>query len=181
MLALLMVAGGACGGLEEDGEGGEGEPCRTDGTCDAGLVCNADNICEQEQQQGFTALYETTSFQKCSGCHAPGAAGFVDGETEATQNWSTRNDAYQSLQGNASGLSGNFAGCNGAPFIGSTPETSLLVAVFDDTVRSNFTLGDFPDCNSDSISDMTLKIGGALDSAELALLKDWISAGAPDN
>lgn len=180
-IAALAIAGtwlAACGAAEE---GGLGQPCLPDGTCDPGLVCNAENICEQEGgEPSFTTLYQSSSFSNCSGCHAPGAPGFTDG-TEATQDWSTRATAYQSLQGTASGLIGNFAGCNGVPLIGDGPDTSLLVAVFDETVRTAFSLPNFPDCTVDSISDMTLKIGGSLTSQELTLLKDWITAGALDN
>ena len=125
-------------------------------------------------------MYQSSSFQQCSGCHAPGAPGFQNG-VEATQDWSSRAKAYTSLQGDASGLIGNFAGCNGVPLIGATPETSLLAAVFDETIRAAFSLQDFPTCTADAISDMTLKIGNPLSAQELTLLKDWISAGAPDD
>ncbi len=134
---------------------------------------------EEEEEGAFTTLYNSGSFQQCAQCHAPGADGFVDG-TEATQNWSTQANAYTSLQGTASGLIGNFEGCNGVPFINQTPDDSLLVAVFDENVRAGFSLDGFPDCNSDTISDMTLKIGGALEEAILSLLKQWISDGAPN-
>lgn len=174
-LALAGVLAG-CGAAEE---GGEGQPCRPDGTCDPGLVCNEADICEPEAQDTFTQIYQSASFQQCAGCHAPGAPGFTDG-TEATQDWSTRDSAYQSLQGTASGLVGNFAGCNGVPFIGATPADSLLVAVFDEEIRAAFSLDGFPDCNADTISDMTVKIGGPLSTEEMTLLKDWINAGAPD-
>jgi len=177
-LASLWLTG--CPATEDE-QGGLGQPCLPDNTCNAGLVCNADGICEQDGGgPSFTTLYGSTSFGSCADCHAPDAPGFTDG-TEATQNWSSRASAYQSLQGNASGLIGNFEGCNGVPFIGDGPDSSLIVAVFDETVRTNFSLAAHPDCNVDSISDMTLKIGGALTSQELNLLKDWISAGAPDN
>jgi hypothetical protein len=127
----------------------------------------------------FTEIYNSTEFQKCSGCHAPGAPGRVEG-IEATQDWSTRDKAYAALMGQASGLIGNFAGCNGVPFIGPTPEESLLVAVFDEQVREGFMVASTPDCTGDAISDMTLKIGMPLSSDVLNQLKDWISAGAPD-
>src|SRR5688572_7952486 len=90
----------------------------------------------------FTAIYESDEFQECSGCHAPGAPGRVDG-TETTQNWSTRDTAYSSLQGNAAGLIGNFEGCNGVPFLGDSAQQSLLVAVFDEDVRASFELAAF--------------------------------------
>ena len=130
-------------------------------------------------EDDFTRIYNSMSFQTCAGCHAPGAPGFIDG-TEATQDWSTRETAYQTLQGMASGLIGNFEGCNGVPLIGATPETSLLLATFDDSIRAEFTLADHPDCNMDTISDMTLKIGGPLPTEDLQLLTQWLANGAPD-
>ena len=63
--------------------------------------------------------------------------------------------AYASLQGTASGLTGNFEGCNGVPFIGDSVESSLIVATFDEDVRENFSHPDFPDCTGDAISDMS--------------------------
>lgn len=138
---------------------------------DAGMV----------EQDPFSELYASATFQQCQGCHAPDAPGF-DPEmgVEATQDWSTRDSAYQALQGTASGLIGNFEGCNGVPFIGDTPETSLLVAVFDEDVRLAFSLPDFPDCTADTISDMNLKLGSEISQVELDLLKQWITAGAPN-
>jgi hypothetical protein len=174
ILLALCSAGGLTLGCGAAQEGAEGQPCRPDGSCDAGLSCNASSICEAGK---WTRLYQSASFQKCAGCHAPGAAGFVNG-TEATQDWSSQGTAYTKLKGNASGLIGNFVACNGVPFLGATPATSLLVAVFDQTVRGSFTSGD---CNVDTISDMTLKIGGALEAGELALLKEWITAGTPND
>jgi hypothetical protein len=136
------------------------------------------SACGAAEEGMFQQIYDSASFQQCAGCHAPGASGFVEG-TEATQDWSTQDTAYSSLQGQASGLIGNFEGCNGVPFLAATPADSLLVAVFDEGVRSAFSLTNYPDCTADSISDMTLKIGGALTTAELSLLKEWITAGAP--
>jgi|GEM_PF-3201172 len=121
----------------------------------------------------FTQLYNSPEFQMCQNCHAPGAPGFVDG-TEATQDWSSEQAALSSLMGTASGLIGNFADCNGVDFIGETPEDSLLVAAFDETVRQNYDNPAFPDCNADTISDMTLNIGGALSTETRALLDQFI-------
>ncbi len=148
----------------------------------SGYGCAAEDLLGADaggDSDSFTLIYESSQFQKCVGCHAPGAAGFVNG-TEATANWTTRDTAYAALQGNASGLIGNFAGCNGVPLIGDTPETSLVVAVFDQTVRADFTVAGFPDCDVDSISDMTLKINEQLPAGLLTDLKAWITAGAPD-
>lgn len=154
---LALVFNAACGG-EDDVVGGTG--------------VNADG-------DAFGSIYASTEFQMCSGCHAPGAPGRVQG-IEATQDWSTRDKAYASLMGEASGLIGNFAGCNGVPFIGATAEESLLVAVFDEQVRENFMVASTPDCTGDAISDMTLKIGTPLSTEVLNQLKDWINDGAPD-
>lgn len=128
----------------------------------------------------FASIFEADEFQECSGCHAPGAPGRTEG-MEATQNWSTRASAYSSLQGNASGLIGNNAGCNGVPFLGDSAEESLLVASLDEDVRVAYDNPSFPDCNADAIADQTLKIGGPLPASLLAELKAWVDAGAPNN
>jgi mono/diheme cytochrome c family protein len=126
--------------------------------------------------EGFASIYESDEFQTCSGCHAPGAPGKVSG-TEATQDWSTQATADASLQRTASGLIGNFAGCNGVPFIGSSADQSLLVAVFDSDVRANFENAQFPSCNADAITDETLRLGRDLPAGLLQDLKDWIDGG----
>jgi cytochrome c5 len=125
----------------------------------------------------FTRIYED---EACSGCHAPGAPGRMEG-MEATQNWSSRAAAFSSLQGNASGLIGNFQGCNGVPLIGSSADESLLIAALDFDVRSSFSVSGFPDCTGDAIADQTDKINGGLPDGWLDDLKDWIDAGAPNN
>jgi hypothetical protein len=127
----------------------------------------------------FSSIYASAEFQECSGCHAPEAPGRTEG-TEATQDWSTRDSAYASLQGTASGLIGNFSGCNGVPFLGPTAEESLLVAAFDEDVRAAYDNPSFPECDGAAISDQTLKIGGPLPPGLLAELKAWVDAGAPD-
>lgn len=125
----------------------------------------------------FTTLYQTATFQGCVDCHAPGAPGFVSG-TEATQDWTTRDTAFTSLKGNASGLIGNFQDCNGVPLIGPTADQSLLVAVFDPTVRANFSYPGFPNCTAVDIVDETLRPGYVpLSSTDLARLKAFIDAG----
>ena len=163
MLSRLLLAGFACAALSLTGCG-DVDPLGPD----AGPV------------DTFTQIYQASGFAQCGGCHAPGAPGFTDG-TEATQDWSSRDSAYTSLTtGDASGLMGNFEDCNGVPLIGDTPETSLLVAALDEDVRADFSLANFPNCNSDTISDMTLKIGGPVPTADLNLLKQWIMDGAPN-
>ncbi|GAB4558855.1 MAG: hypothetical protein Tsb0020_04150 [Haliangiales bacterium] len=164
MISRLLLAGLAGAALSLAGCGDVDDPLGPD----AGPV------------DTFTQIYQSSGFQQCSGCHAPGAPGFTDG-TEATQDWSSRDSAYMSLTtGDASGLMGNFEDCNGVPLIGDTPETSLLVATLDEDVRADFSLANFPNCNSDTISDMTLKIGGPIPAADLNLLKQWIMDGAPN-
>ncbi|HWO07872.1 MAG TPA: hypothetical protein VNN80_00290 [Polyangiaceae bacterium] len=126
---------------------------------------------------GFDSIYESEQFQECAGCHAPDAPGFVEG-TEATQDWSTRDTAHTTLHRSASGLIGNFAGCNGVPFLGATAEQSLLVAALDETVRVDFSVPGMPSCDGDAIADQTDKIGGPLPDDLLQDLKDWINGGA---
>lgn len=125
----------------------------------------------------FTSIYEN---ETCSDCHAPGAPGRVAG-MEATQNWSSRAAALSSLKGNASGLIGNFQGCNGVPLIGPSADQSLLIASLDFDVRADFSPAGFPDCTADAIADQSEKVSGGLPSGWLDDLKDWIDAGAPNN
>jgi hypothetical protein len=127
----------------------------------------------------FTSIYEQIG-SDCSECHAPGAPGRTAG-IESTQNWSTRASALSSLRGDASGLIGNFAGCNGEPLLRSSADQSLLVASLDDDVRANFESPDNPDCNGDAVSDQNLKLGSPLSGSVLQNLKDWVDSGAPDN
>lgn len=139
--------------------------------------------CGSEPADGasFTNIYSSSTFKQCPQCHAPNAPGKTEG-TEATQDWSTRDKAYSTLKtGKASGLIGNFSACNGVALIGATAAQSLLVAALDEDVRENFATPSAPDCNGDTISDMTLKIGSAVPASLLADLKSWINAGAPDN
>lgn len=144
----------------------------------AGLGCT-DAVDELTGDGGdFDSIYNSAAFQQCSECHAPGAPGKVAG-TEATQDWSSADSARRTLRGSASGLIGNFAGCNGVPLIGSSAEQSLLVASLDLEVRMNFELADHPDCTGDAIADQTLNIDGDLPAGVLQDLKDWIDAGAP--
>jgi cytochrome c5 len=141
-------------------------------TCLTGCPVEEPGGADAAPADTFTMLYETLG-ETCRGCHAEGAIGAPVG-TEATQDWSSVDSARSTLQGTASGLMGNFAGCNDVPFLGDTPETSLLVAAFDENVRADFSLAEFPDCNADTISDMTLKIGRPLSAAELSLLRQFV-------
>lgn len=144
----------------------------------AGLAAIALTGCPAEEDLGpdagpedsFTQVYNAIG-ERCAGCHAPGAPGKAEG-TEATQDWSSRDSALASLQGMASGLIGNFAGCNGVPFIGPTPESSLILAALDEDVRADFSLDD---CSGESVSDMQLKLGAnALSNQELTLVWNWL-------
>jgi hypothetical protein len=125
----------------------------------------------------FSSIYAELG-QPCSECHAPGAPGRTEG-IEATQDWSTRDRARTTLRGTASGLIGNFQGCNGVPLLGSSAEQSLLVASLDDDVRRSFELAAYPDCTGDSISDQNMWLSEPVSDSLLQDLKDWIDAGAP--
>jgi hypothetical protein len=145
-----------------------------------GLGCG-ETIDALESGDTFGRIYESLeegSTAPCSSCHAPGAPGRT-ADIETTQDWSTRDTAYTTLRENAAGLVGNFAACNGVPFIGSSADTSLLVAALDEGVRMNFVAPGNPDCNADAVADQTLKLGGPVPDDVLQELKDWIDDGAP--
>ena len=132
---------------------------------------------DTEEATAFTSLYEGY-LQDCALCHAADAPG-ITSDTEQTLDFSSADTAYSSLMGSASGLVGNQAGCNGVKFVMSgKPSSSLLVAVLVEDVRQGFDLASNPDCNVDSISDMTVKVGSIPDDAFLNSLKDWITDGA---
>jgi hypothetical protein len=126
----------------------------------------------------FTMVYEAIG-EKCAGCHAPGAPGSGPG-VEATQDWSSRDSALNSLQGMSTGLVGNFADCNGVPFIGPTPESSLILAAIDPDVKADFSVSN---CNTDTLSDMNLKLAAdPLSAQDVALVREWLmeeTAGSP--
>lgn len=184
LLALSVSFGlTGCGGEEEDDLthlGGSGGEASSDEGGEASSDEGGDEASSDEGggDAAFAAIYEAAGFSGCGNCHSPDAPGNVDG-TEKTQDWSDADSAYAALQGVASGLVGNFEGCNGVPFIGDSVETSLIVATLDEEVRDNFVHPDFPDCTGDTISDMTLKTPGFSDD-DLDALKAWIAAGAPE-
>jgi mono/diheme cytochrome c family protein len=122
----------------------------------------------------FTSVY--ADFKSCAECHAPGAQGNTAG-TEATQDWSSSAKAYSSLKGKASGLVGNFAGCNGVSFIGSSADDSLLAASLDSDIRAKFMASS--SCTGDDVADQTLH--QSVSSSAVKNLEDWINAGAPNN
>jgi len=133
--------------------------------------------CAPEEAGTFTGVYEEY-FVECANCHAPGALGATS-DIEKSLDFSTEDSAYSTLMGSASGLSGNQAACNGVKFVvAGDPSTSLVVAVVDEDVRQAFDLPGNADCNADSISDMTVKVGFAPGSTFLDSLKQWIESGA---
>jgi hypothetical protein len=128
----------------------------------------------------FTSLYGDY-FSNCKDCHSPAGAGRTS-DTEQTLNFTSHDTALSTLKtGMASGLVGNFTGCNGVPFIASTPGSSLVVAVLDQSTRQAIDLSGHPDCDSSSIPDMTAKVGHAPSTQFVAALKTWITDGAMDN
>lgn len=121
----------------------------------------------------FSSLYGGY-FQNCTVCHTPDAPGRTS-STETALDFTSESTALATIsEGVATGLSGNEAGCNGVPFVGDSPETSLIVASIDETVRASFSVSGFPDCTAESIADMTLKSGGAPDAQFVTDLKQWI-------
>lgn len=121
----------------------------------------------------FVTLYDSYFYQ-CDSCHGPDAPGKTS-DTEQSLDFTDVDTAYASITGGvATGLTGNQAGCNGVPFLGDAPETSLLVAVVDESVRATFSLADYPDCDGDAITDMTLRVGNAPDATTLDLLYQWV-------
>ena len=139
--------------------------------------------CEELEEPTFTNLYDGY-FQECKSCHAPGAPGFEEGKTETSLNFSSQSSAYNSIStGKAAGLVGNQADCNGVRFVdgGADPAKSLIVAVLDGGVRRAFDLSSTPNCNQDTISDMTVKVGSSPSSGFVDDLKEWIEAGAPND
>ena len=145
------------------------------------MGCDAEvgDLVEDLDSSQFAAVYNSPGFASCSNCHTPDAPGKVEG-TENTQDWTDQDTAYAALQGTASGLIGNFEGCNGVPFIGDTVETSLIVAALDQDVRDNFAHPDFPNCTPEAISNMQLKVGGTVTDDDLNALKTWIENGAQE-
>jgi hypothetical protein len=128
----------------------------------------------------FQALYDGY-FQTCVSCHTPDGPGRVAG-TETTLDLSTVQTAFATLtQGMAAGLIGNVESCNGVHLLGSTYETSLVVATIDDAVRTTFLATGQGQCDQAAVTDMTLKVEGQTPPSPAFLrdLKAWIDAGAP--
>jgi hypothetical protein len=116
---------------------------------------------------------------ECAACHAPGAAGKTR-DTEQSLDFSTVATTAATLKGNATGLVGNFSGCNGVPFIvPGHPAQSLLVASLDQSTRKAFSAAGGA-CDESAISDMTVKLAPA-PAGFVEALKAWITEGAPSN
>ncbi|MEZ4363004.1 MAG: hypothetical protein R3B48_22625 [Kofleriaceae bacterium] len=131
-------------------------------------------------QATFTSLY-ADYFAKCKNCHTPTAPGRTS-DTEQTLDFTTKASAYTTITtGVAMGLVGNHAGCNGAPFVGSTPASSLILAVLDQPTRQAIDLPGFANCDIDAITDATVKSGAQPSAAFVTALKEWITAGKPNN
>ena len=127
----------------------------------------------------FTSLYGDY-FSTCANCHSPTGPGRTS-DTEKTLDFSTRFTAYTTIKtGMASGLMGNFMDCNGVPFVGATPGSSLILAALDQPTRQAFDLKASPMCGVDTISDET-KWSGAASVEFIAALKTWLGNGAPNN
>lgn len=126
----------------------------------------------------FASLYGDY-FGHCSQCHTPTAPGRTS-DIEQNLNFSSKATAYTTITTMmASVPMGNFTGCNGVAFVMSgTPAKSLIVAVLDQGTRQSFDVGT---CGRDDIPDETLMVGSAPSAAFVTALKDWISAGAPNN
>ncbi|MEM1416837.1 MAG: hypothetical protein AAGH15_18210 [Myxococcota bacterium] len=116
----------------------------------------------------------------CADCHAPGAPGFIDGETEATQNWSSLAAAQSSLNGNASGLFTPFDACDGVPLVvPNQPNASLIMAYLDSSVRASFSANGGA-CNADTIADgfIRMSVANGITNGDVENLRSWIAAGA---
>lgn len=135
-------------------------------------------VTDNTPQPHWSSLY-STYLVNCKQCHAPSAPGGTS-DTEKTLDFSTAAQGYSTVSGgSASGLQGNFAGCNGTKFVvAGHPEQSLLVAALDSSTRSSFSSGS---CTSDTISDETVKQGAAPPAGWMTALQQWITNGAPND
>jgi hypothetical protein len=129
----------------------------------------------------FTSLYGDY-FGNCKQCHSPAGPGRTS-TIEKTLDFTSKATAYTTLKtGMATGLTGNQMGCNGVPFIGTTPAKSLVLAVLDQPTRQTIDLSPtYPNCDIDSITDATVKTAKQPSAAFVTALKTWITAGAPNN
>lgn len=129
----------------------------------------------------FASLYGDY-LSNCKSCHAPGAPGRDEVNIEKTLDFSTKATAYSTLKMMASGMTGNQTGCNGVPFLDTTPAKSLLLASLDETTRKAFDLGAaHANCDMDAISDQTVKVGKDPSAAFMSALKTWLQNGSPND
>lgn len=125
----------------------------------------------------WSSLY-ANYLKRCADCHSPSGPGRTS-DTEASLDFSTAAKGWQTLTGSATGLKGNFAACNGVPFVVSgQPGKSLLVAAIDSSTRSAFSSGA---CDVDGIGDMMVKVGAQPPDGFVAALKQWITSGAAND
>jgi hypothetical protein len=128
----------------------------------------------------FTFLYGDY-FSGCRNCHAPGVPGHTS-DIEQALDFSSKAMAFQTITtGTATGLMGNFAGCNGVPFVAATPANSLILAVVDQPTRIAFDLSGHASCVMNSISDETAKVRSAPSAQFIASLRLWIMDGTPND
>ncbi len=126
----------------------------------------------------FATLYGGY-IQECLHCHTPDGLGRTS-DTEQTLDFTSQTTAHRTLTtGRASGLKGNQEGCNGVPFVAASPGDSLVLAVLDEGVRQAFDVAAHSGCDTNAISDMTVKVGDAPSSGFVDQLEAWISGGAP--
>lgn len=140
----------------------------------AGCSAAENAVSEGGGSSTFDKVYTDVFAKSCSGCHAPSAPGYSAGETESSLDFSSADRAFATLSGQARGLSGNFAACNGVAFVvAGDASKSLLYASVDSTTRKAFVSGS---CNKDVVGAMESMT--IVSSAQVALVRDWINAGA---
>ena len=140
-------------------------------------ACGGAETGNNTPQPHWSSLY-STYLVNCKQCHAPGAPGHTS-DIESTLDFTSAATGYSTVSGTASGLQGNFAGCNGTKFVvANHPEQSLLVAALDSSTRASFSSGG---CTSDEVTDETVKQGSAPPAGWMTALKQWINSGAPND
>ena len=140
----------------------------------AGCSAAEDAVTGGTSSSGFDAVYTGVIGKNCNRCHGTSAPGYNPGETESSLDFSSADRAFATLNGQAKGLTGNFAGCNGVSFVvAGDASKSLLLASMDSTTRKAFVSGS---CNKDVVSAMESKT--LVSSSQVALVRDWINAGA---
>lgn len=128
----------------------------------------------------FSSLYGDY-FSRCGSCHSPTGPGRTP-DIEMSLDFSSKAAAHSSITTKmAAGLTGNFSGCNGVPFVDSMASRSLILAALDQPTRAAFDHPMYPNCDVDSIADQTLKVGSQPSAAFITALKGWLAAGAPNN